>query len=137
MTTAHLKPGQPIYTINELRRRFGDREVLKGLTFSLYPGDRIGVIGVNGSGKSTLMRILAGEDKDFEGVCIPSKDLTVGIVGQEPQLDPNKTVLANIQEGVAHVHALLERYDEINNKLGEDMSPDEMNELLEEQSRVQ
>lgn len=67
MTTAHLKPGQPIYTINDLRRRFGDREVLRGLTFSLYPGDRVEVMGINGSGKSTLMKILAGEDKELRG----------------------------------------------------------------------
>ncbi|HZU99326.1 MAG TPA: ATP-binding cassette domain-containing protein, partial [Planctomycetota bacterium] len=87
MTTAHLKPGQPIYTINDLKRRFGDREVLRGITFSLYPGDRVGVIGVNGSGKSTLMKILAGEDKDYEAqICVPAKELTIGIVGQEPQL---------------------------------------------------
>jgi ATP-binding cassette ChvD family protein len=137
MTTAHLKAGQPIYTINDLRRRFGDREVLKGLTFSLYPGDRIGVIGVNGSGKSTLMKILAGEDKDFEGVCVPSKELTIGIVGQEPQLDPKKTVKENIEEGVAHVHALLKRFDAINEELGTDISPEKMNELLEEQAQVQ
>ena len=137
MTTAHLKPGQPIYTINSLVRRFGDREVLKGLTFSLYPGDRIGVIGVNGSGKSTLMKILAGEDKEFEGICAPSRDLTIGIVGQEPQLDPTKTVRENIEEGVAHVHALLKRFDEINEKLGTDLSPDEMNEVIEEQAKVQ
>jgi ATP-binding cassette ChvD family protein len=137
MTTAHLKPGQPIYTINDLHRRFGDREVLRGLTFSLYPGDRIGVIGVNGSGKSTLMKILAGEDKDFEGVCVPSKDLTIGIVGQEPQLSPEKTVRENIEEGVAHVHDLLKRYDAINEKLGTDIDADEMTKLLEEQSEVQ
>ncbi|MBI3723796.1 energy-dependent translational throttle protein EttA [bacterium] len=132
-----MKPGQPIFTINELRRRFGDREVLKGLTFSLYPGDRVGIIGVNGSGKSTLMKILAGEDTEFEGVAVPSKDLTIGIVGQEPQLDPKKTVRENIEEGVAHVHALLKRYDEINEALGTEADAEKMQELLDEQSSVQ
>jgi ATP-binding cassette ChvD family protein len=138
MTTAHLKPGQPIYTINDLKRRFGDREVLRGITFSLYPGDRVGVIGVNGSGKSTLMKILAGEDKDFEAqICVPAKELTIGIVGQEPQLDPKKTVKENIEEGVAHVHALLKRFDEINEKLGTELGEEEMNSILEEQAEVQ
>ncbi|MEZ0230923.1 MAG: ATP-binding cassette domain-containing protein, partial [Planctomycetota bacterium] len=138
MTTAHLKAGQPIYTINDLRRSFGDREVLKGLTFSLYPGDRVGIIGVNGSGKSTLMKILAREDKDFEGVCAPSRDLTIGIVGQEPQLDPSKTVKENIEEGVKHIHDLLKRFEEINEKFGDpNLDADEMQKLTDELTDVQ
>ena len=89
-----LKPGAPIFTVNGVSRKFGDREVLKSCTFSLYPGDRVGIVGVNGAGKSTLMRIIAQADDGFDGVAVPAKGLTVGYVPQEPQLDLDKTVIA-------------------------------------------
>ena len=108
-----LKPGQPLYTLKNVRRVFGDRAVLKDVTFSLYPGDRIGIVGVNGSGKSTLMKILAGADTEADGIVAPAKGLTVGYVPQEPDLDPDKTVRENLEEAVAGTRALLRRYDEI------------------------
>src|SRR5688572_19269431 len=108
-----LKPGQPLFTLKNVRRKFGDRTVLKDVTFSLYPGDRIGLIGVNGAGKSTLMKILALADKDYEGIVAPAKGLTVGYVPQEPDLDPEKTVRENVEEAVAGTRALLKRYQEI------------------------
>ncbi|MBL4848628.1 MAG: energy-dependent translational throttle protein EttA [Planctomycetes bacterium] len=108
-----LKPGQPIYSIKDVKRKFGDRQILKGATFSLYPGDHIGVVGVNGSGKSTLMKILAGKDLDYEGSIIPIKGLTVGYVPQEPDLDLTKTVYENVLDGVRDTLDLLKRRDEI------------------------
>ncbi len=135
-----LKAGQPIYTIKGLARRFGDRTILKDVTFSLYPGDRVGVVGVNGAGKSTVMKILSGEDKEFDGICAPAKGLSVGYVPQEPELDPDKTVRENVEEGVAHIRAVMKRYDEIL-ELWNDPTvyEDEARQakLLEEQGEVQ
>jgi energy-dependent translational throttle protein EttA len=135
-----LKPGQPLFTLKNVKRRFGDRTILKDVTFSLYPKDRIGIVGVNGSGKSTLMKILALADKDHEGIVAPAKGLTVGYVPQEPDLDPTKTVRENLEEAVAGTRALLKRYDEIL-ELYQDPAyyEDEakMAALVEEQGEVQ
>ena len=108
-----LNPGQPILTAKELGRRFGDRTILKAASFSLQPGDRVGVLGVNGSGKSTLMRILAGRDKEYEGHLHVARGATVGYVSQEPELDFDKTVRENVEQAVAETRSLLARYDEI------------------------
>jgi ATP-binding cassette ChvD family protein len=135
-----LKPGQPIYTCNGVRRAFGDRQILKEVTFSLYPGDRVGVLGVNGAGKSTLMKILAGQDTEFDGVAVPARGLTVGYVPQEPILDLEKTVRQNVEDAVADTYALQKRYEGILAKwedpaVLEDQAA--MDALMEEQGEVQ
>ena len=86
----HLNPGQPILTAKDLGRKFGERAILTGASFSLQPGDRVGVLGVNGVGKSTLMRILAGRDQEYEGKLHVARGATVGYVSQEPELDFDK-----------------------------------------------
>ncbi len=113
------------------------REILKGIWLSFYPGAKIGVLGNNGAGKSTLLRIMAGEDKDFLGEAWPAPGLKIGYLAQEPHLDPNKTVKENVEEGVVETRKLLQRFEEVSMKLGEDMSEEKMNKLLEEQSRLQ
>ncbi len=134
-----LKPGQPLYTLKSVSRRFGDRIVLKDVTFSLYPGDRVGIVGINGSGKSTLMKILAQQDKEFDGIVVPAKGLTVGYVSQEPVLDLTKTVRENVELAVSGTRALLKRFDEICDLYGAPEYADEakMAELMEEQGEVQ
>ena len=92
---------------------------------------------MNGAGKSSLLKIMAGEDTEFIGEAFPADGITVGFLPQEPRLDPSKNVLGNVEEGVAEVKALLERYDELNTKLGEEMSAADMDKLLEEQGRLQ
>jgi len=135
-----LNPGQPILTAKELGRKFGDRTILKGASFSLQPGDRVGVLGVNGVGKSTLMRILARRDKEYEGHLHIAKGATVGYVSQEPELDLDKSVRENVEEAVAETRALQARYEDIL-KAWEDpevMADEEkMNALLAEQGEVQ
>jgi len=135
-----LKAGQPIYTANSISRKFGDREVLKDVTFSLYPGDRVGVLGVNGAGKSTLMKILAGQDTEFDGVAVPARGMTVGYVPQEPHLDLEKTVRENVELGVADTRALMKRWDDIMERWGDpEVLEDEAKQaaLLQEQGEVQ
>src|SRR5882762_4843073 len=113
------------------------REILKGIWLSFYPGAKIGVLGNNGAGKSTLLRIMAGVDKDFLGEAGPAPGLKIGFLPQEPQLDPAKDVKGNVEEGVAETRKLLTRFEELSMKLGEDMSPEKMEKLLEEQGRLQ
>jgi sulfate-transporting ATPase len=113
------------------------REILKGIWLSFYPGAKIGVLGNNGAGKSTLLRIMAGVDKEFLGEAWPAPNLKVGYLEQEPQLDPAKTVKENVDEGVAATRKLLQRFEDISMKLGEDMPADKMDKLLEEQGRLQ
>ena len=108
-----LNPGQPILIAKGLGRRFGDRHILKGASFSLMPGDRVGVLGVNGVGKSTLMKILAGRDGEYEGDFHIAKGATVGYVSQEPELDFEKSVRENVEEAVAETRGLLARYEDI------------------------
>jgi ATP-binding cassette ChvD family protein len=129
---------QYIYTMKGLGKVHPpDSVVLKDIWLSFLPGAKIGVLGLNGAGKSSLLKIMAGEDNEFIGDAFPADDITVGFLPQEPRLDPSKTVLGNVEEGVAEVKALLERYDELNMKLGEDMSAQDMDKLLEEQGRLQ
>src|SRR5207248_3132129 len=91
---------------------------------------------LNGAGKSSILRIMAGEDHEFLGEAFPADDISVGMLHQEPRLDPTKPVLGNVEEGVAETKALLARYDDVNAKLGEDLSPDEMEKVLDEQAKT-
>jgi ATP-binding cassette ChvD family protein len=129
---------QFIYTMKGLGKvHQPDHVVLKDIWLSFLPGAKIGVLGLNGAGKSTLLRIMAGEDHDFIGEAFPAEGISVGFLPQEPRLDPSKKVLGNVEEGVAGIRALLNRFDEINAKFAEDLSPDEMEKVLDEQGRVQ
>ena len=131
-------PPQFIYTMKGLGKVHPpDHVVLKDIWLSFQPGAKIGVLGLNGSGKSSLLRIMAGEDRAFLGEAFQADGTTVGFLQQEPKLDPAKTVLGNVEEGVAEIRALLNRYDEINARFGEELSPDEMDKVLEEQGKVQ
>src|SRR5213594_2267679 len=129
---------QFIYTMKGLGKVHPpDIKVLEDIWLSFYFGAKIGVLGLNGAGKSSLLKIMAGQDHEFIGDAFPADGISVGFLQQEPKLDPKKSVLGNVEEGVAEVKALLARYDEVNAKLGEDLSPDEMEKVLEEQSRIQ
>jgi ATP-binding cassette ChvD family protein len=136
--TAAAMAHQYIYTMQNLRRVHPpNKEVLKGIFLSFYPGAKIGVLGSNGAGKSTLLRIMAGVDKDFFGDAKPADGIRVGYLPQEPPLDPKKNVLENVELAVAGTKAFLKRFDEVNMRLGEDLKADEMDKLLAEQSKLQ
>lgn len=128
---------QFIYQMTNLTKKFGLREVFKEVYLAFYPGAKIGVLGRNGSGKSTLLKIMAGLDKEYEGEARLTDGYTVGYLSQEPQLTQGKNVWENVQEAVQSTRDILHRYDEINMKLGEPMSPEAMDKLLAEQARVQ
>jgi energy-dependent translational throttle protein EttA len=129
---------QYIFTMKSLGKIHPpDKVVLRDIWLSFLPGAKIGVLGLNGAGKSTLLRIMAGEDRDFGGEAFPAEGISVGFLPQEPRLDPKKNVLGNVEDGVAAIRGLLTRFDEVNAKFGEDMSPEEMDKLLGEQSRLQ
>ncbi len=129
---------QFIFTMKGLGKIYPpDSVVFQDIWLSFLYGAKIGVIGSNGSGKSTLLRIMAGIDTAFQGEARLSAGYTVGLLPQEPVLDASKTVLGNVEEGVAPTRALLTRFDEINAKFGEEMSDADMDKLLAEQARVQ
>jgi energy-dependent translational throttle protein EttA len=129
---------QYIYTMKGLGKVHPpDTVVLKDIWLSFLPGAKIGVLGLNGAGKSSLLRVMAGEDTEFVGEAFPADGISVGFLPQEPRLDATKDVLGNVSEGVAETKALLERYDELNMKLGEDLSPEQMDKVLQEQGRLQ
>src|SRR5213592_807124 len=125
-----------IFVMKDLRKVVPpNREILKGIWLSFFFGAKIGVIGANGAGKSSLLRIMAAQDPSFLGEAFPAKGIKVGLLPQEPRLDPGKTVLGNIEEGVAETRALLHRFNEISEKLAEPLDPDEMERLLEDQAK--
>ena len=129
---------QYIFTMQNLRKVVPpQREILKGIWLSFLPGAKIGVIGPNGSGKSSLLRIMAGVDQEFQGEARAADGIKVGYLPQEPQLDPKKNVLENVAEAVKEVRALMTRFEEVSNKLGEPMDGDEMEKLLDEQAKLQ
>ena len=113
------------------------RKILEDINLSFFPGAKIGVLGLNGSGKSTLIRIMAGVDTDFVGTAKAMDGIKIGYLPQEPTLDAGKTVLGNIEEGVAETRALLARFEEVSMAFGEVSSDEEMNKLIEEQGDLQ
>src|SRR5436190_10879986 len=121
-----------IYAVRNLQKKYGTKEVLRGVTLAFYYGAKIGVIGHNGSGKSTLLRIMGGMDQEFEGEARLLEGATVGYVSQEPVLDPSKTVIGNIDDAVAPVRALLKRYETLSERLGESLSDSEMAKVVEQ-----
>jgi sulfate-transporting ATPase len=114
-----------------------DKVILDDITLAFLPGAKIGVLGHNGAGKSTLLRIMAGVDTEIQGECQTLPGLKIGYLPQEPQLDPSKDVLGNIEEAVAETRALLQRFEAVNAKFAEPMSDDEMSALIEEQGKLQ
>ena len=128
---------QFIYQIEDLTKKHGQRVVLDDIYLAFYPGAKIGVLGPNGAGKSTLMRIMAGQDTEFDGTARLSKGFTVGYLEQEPPLDETKTVFENVQEAVAERRAVLDRFNEIGGLLGEVTDDKEMQKLCDEMAKLQ
>jgi ATP-binding cassette ChvD family protein len=114
-----------------------NRTIIKDISLSFYPGAKIGVLGLNGSGKSTVLRIMAGVDKEFEGEARPQSGIRIGFLPQEPELDDNLTVRETVEQGVAEVRDLLQKFDEISLKFAEPMDDEQMNSLLAEQADLQ
>jgi ATP-binding cassette ChvD family protein len=126
-----------IFQLQDLKKFFGQREVLRGITLAFLEGAKIGVIGPNGAGKSTLLRIMSGLDTKFEGVAKPIAGLTVGYLQQEPPLNEEKDVFGNIEEAVEPIRALIRRYEDIGHQLAEVTDDTEMMKLLDEQQKLQ
>ena len=137
MATVDTK--QIIYSLIDVGRIHPPKkQVLKGIYLSFYYGAKIGVLGDNGSGKSTLLRIMAGKDTEYTGQITQSKGYTIGLLEQEPHLDPEKTVKEAVSEGVAETMKLLKDFDEINEKLADPaLKPEEMEKLMEKQGKLQ
>jgi ATP-binding cassette ChvD family protein len=127
---------QYIFQMQRVRKARGDKVILDDVTLAFLPGAKIGVVGPNGAGKSSVLKIMAGLDTVSNGEAVLTPGSSVGILLQEPELDPAKDVLGNVEEGVAPTRALLERFEEIGARLG-DPDPDAMAALLDEYGRVQ
>ena len=129
---------QYIFTMRDLRKVFpGGREVLKDITLAFLPGAKIGVIGGNGAGKSTLLRIMAGLETEFSGEAWAAEGIKVGLLAQEPELNPNKNVHGNVMDGVRTTRDLLDKFEEVSARFAEELNDDEMNELIMEQGELQ
>ncbi len=129
---------QYVYVMKNMTKVYpGNREVLKDITLAFFPGAKIGVLGQNGAGKSTLLRIMAGIDQEFNGEAWAADGATVGMLEQEPTLDPDKTVEENVLEGLGEQKALVDRFEEVSAKFAEVTDPDEMTALIEEQASLQ
>ncbi len=129
---------QYIYVMKGLGKSYpGGREVLRDIWLSFLPGAKIGVLGLNGAGKSTLLRIMAGADKEFSGEAWAAEGESVGYLAQEPVLDPAKDVFGNVSEGLAEAKALVERFEAVSARFAEELSDEEMNDLIAEQGDLQ
>ncbi len=128
---------QTILSVQGLTKTIQQREILKNLTFGIYSDAKVGIVGENGSGKTTLLRILAGEDKEYEGEVRPYSGVTIGYVPQEPHLDETLDVRGNVELGVKPIRELLARFEALSERLGGDLTPEQMQEILDEQSKVQ
>ena len=125
-----------IFTMYKVDKFFGaERQVLANISLSFFPGAKIGVLGSNGSGKSTLLRIMAGKEETSSGAAELAPNATVGLLEQEPELDPAKTVRENVEDGVREVRDLMDRFNQISAQFAE---PDaDFDTLLAEQAKVQ
>ncbi len=129
---------QYVYVMKRLAKVYpGGKKVLDDIWLSFLPGAKIGVLGLNGSGKSTLLKIMAGRDTDTAGEYFLAEGATCGYLEQEPNLDPKKTVAQNVMDGLGPLKGMVDRFEEVSNKLGEVTDDDEMNELLAEQAELQ
>jgi sulfate-transporting ATPase len=126
-----------IFTMQDLRKVKGGKEILKGIYLSFFPGAKIGVIGPNGAGKSTLLRIMAGQDTEFFGIAKPDPGARVGFLPQEPQLDTTLDVKGNVELGLKSIRDTMNRFNELSAKFAEPMSDAEMEKLLAEQGKLQ
>ena len=126
-----------IFTMQDLRKVRGGKDILKGIYLSFFPGAKIGVIGPNGAGKSTLLRIMAGQDTEFFGTARPDPSIRVGFLPQEPQLEASLDVKGNVELGVKPLRDVLDRFNEVSNQLGEPMDDAKMEKLLAEQAKLQ
>ncbi len=126
-----------IYSMMRVCKSYHNKVVLKDISLSYFYGAKIGVLGLNGAGKSSLLRIMAGVDREYNGEAVLSPGYTLGFLEQEPQLDPDKTVKAAVEEGLQAVVNLVRQYNEISDKFAEPMSDDQMNQLLEKQGQLQ
>jgi len=129
--------GEYIFTIQGLIKRYGRNEVLDGINLSFYHGAKIGIVGENGSGKSTLLKIMAGEDKEFEGQAIPLKGSTIGFLPQEPVLDDDQTVRENVEQVFGDIKKMIKEFNAISAKMAEPMSDDEMEKAMDKMGRLQ
>jgi len=129
--------GEYVFNLQNLTKQHNKKTILDDVTLSFFFGAHIGVIGGNGSGKSSLLKILAGQDQDFIGQCYIAKNTRIGFLPQEPEVDPGKTVMEVVHEGVAASRAILDRYDAVCEKLGEDLPPAEADKLNDEMGRLQ
>jgi ATP-binding cassette ChvD family protein len=129
---------QYIFTMIRVRKVVPpQREILKDISLSFFPGAKIGVLGLNGSGKSTLLKIMAGVEKDFAGEAFPAEGTRIGFLPQDPRLDPSRDVLGNVEQAVATTRALLARFDELNEKMAGPLTDAESEKLMAEYQRVQ
>ena len=129
---------QYVYTMNGVGKLVPPkRQILHDISLSFFPGAKIGVLGLNGAGKSTLLRIMGGVDKEFEGEARPQPGIKIGYLPQEPQLNPDKDVRGNVEEGMVDTLGLIKRFNEISDRFAEPMDDKEMNKLLEEQGELQ
>ena len=129
--------GEYIFTMQGLIKRYGRNEVLNGINLSFYHGAKIGIVGENGSGKSTLLKIMAGEDKEFEGQATPLKGSTIGFLPQEPVLDDDQTVRENVEQAFGDIKKMIKEFNTISTKMAEPMSDDEMEKAMDKMGRLQ
>ncbi len=128
---------QFIYQMKKVRKAHGDKVILDDVTLAFYPGAKIGVVGPNGAGKSTVLKIMAGLETTSNGEALLTPGFTVGMLAQEPELNPAKDVLGNVQEGASETRIMLDRFNAISEELGTVEDPDEMQRLLDEMGDLQ
>ena len=129
---------QYVYSMHRLGKTYpGGKEVLKDISLSFLPGAKIGVLGLNGAGKSTLLKIMAGMEKEFTGEAQAAEGLNIGYLAQEPELDTTLDVAGNVLSGLGEVKKLVDRFNEVSSRFGEELTDEEMNNLINEQTDLQ
>jgi ATP-binding cassette ChvD family protein len=129
--------GEVLITVKDLTKSYGDREILSSMSFTVHRDARVGILGMNGVGKSTFMRILAGEETEHGGSVRFAPGTRVGYVRQEPPLDETKTVRENIEDGLEHIHAIVEEFNAVSEALGTEDDPEKLDKLMQKMGRLQ